>query len=225
MAQNVALISGATGVVGHRLAAHLAGQPDWRVIALSRRPPRVALDGVRYVAVDLTDRQSTREALAGVAGVSHLFHAARYDHATDRPEPADVNAAMLVHLLEALEAPGHALCHVHLVQGSKYYGSQLGPYRTPAREDDPRCVVSNFYYLQEDTCIARCGSAGWTWSASRPHAVCDRAPGIARSLSMVIAVYAGICRELGLPFRFPGTPENFNAVYQCTDAAHLAKAI
>ena len=225
MTQNVALISGATGVVGHRLATHLARQPDWQVIALSRRLPGAAVDGVRYVAVDLTNREATRESLADLAGVSHLFHAARFDHATDRPEPADVNAAMLVHLLDVLEAPRHQLRHVHLVQGSKYYGSHLGPYRTPAREDDPRSVASNFYYLQEDTCIARCGSAGWTWSASRPHAICDRAPGIARSLSMVIAVYAAICRELGLPLSFPGTPENFNAVYQCTDAAHLAKAI
>ena len=45
------------------------------------------------------------------------------------------------------------------------------------------------------------------------------------NLTMVIAVYASICRELGLPLRFPGKPGAFSAIYQVTDADHLAAAM
>lgn len=31
---------------------------------------------------------------------------------------------------------------VHLVQGSKYYGSELGPHKTPAKESDPRILAN-----------------------------------------------------------------------------------
>ncbi len=40
----------------------------------------------------------------------------------------------------------------------------------------------------------------------------------------LICAYAAIRRELGLPFSFPGTAGNFEALYQCTDALQLAKA-
>ena len=36
---------------------------------------------------------------------------------------------------------------------------------------------------------------------------------------------AGICKALGLPLSFPGKPGAYTALYQCTDAALLAKAI
>jgi hypothetical protein len=45
------------------------------------------------------------------------------------------------------------------------------------------------------------------------------------NLSTVIAVYAVISRELGLPLSFPGKPGAYRALYQCTDSALLAKAL
>ena len=221
----VALVSGATGVVGHRLAAHLAERADWQVIGLSRRAPRTRIPGVTYIAVDIAHAESIAGALATIGGVSHIFHAARYDHSTEQPEPVDVNSAMLGNLLDWTARTGQPLRHVHLVQGSKYYGSNIGPYRTPAREGDPRSLQDNFYFAQEDACIERGQREGWTWSASRPHAICDDMAPLARSLPSVIGVYAAISKALGQPLFFPGTAGNFNAVYQCTDASHLAAAV
>src|SRR6202011_5575998 len=40
-----------------------------------------------------------------------------------------------------------------------------------------------------------------------------------------IAVYANISKALGLPLSFPGKPGAYTALYQCTDAALLAKAV
>ena len=45
------------------------------------------------------------------------------------------------------------------------------------------------------------------------------------NLTAVIAAYAVISRELGLPLRFPGTPAGYSALHQATDAGLLAKAV
>jgi len=45
------------------------------------------------------------------------------------------------------------------------------------------------------------------------------------NLTLAIAVYANICKALGLPLSFPGKPGAYAALYQCTDAALLAKAV
>ena len=45
------------------------------------------------------------------------------------------------------------------------------------------------------------------------------------NLTLAIAVYANVCKALGLPLSFPGKPGAYTALYQCTDAALLAKAV
>ena len=45
------------------------------------------------------------------------------------------------------------------------------------------------------------------------------------NLAMVIAIYASITKELGLPLRFPGKPGAYNILLEMTDASLLAKAI
>lgn len=78
----------------------------------------------------------------------------------------------------------------------------IGPVKTPSKEDDPRAMSPNFYYDMEDYCIARVTKgADWTWSSVRPNPVCGFSTGSAMNLTMTIAVYASICKELGLPFR------------------------
>jgi nucleoside-diphosphate-sugar epimerase len=224
MPRYCALIPGASGVVGRGLARYLAAQREWEVIGLARRSPPGPLN-FPVIAVDLADAAACRAQMAGLTQVTHVFYCARASHTASVKEPIDLNAAMLCNLIDALEPVASGLRHVHLLQGSKYYGSDLGPYKTPARESDPRISEPNWYYAQEDFIIARSHGKPWHWSASRPHAICDAEPGLARSLPRIIAVYAAIARELGQPLTFPGTAENFRALYQCVDATLLAQAI
>jgi nucleoside-diphosphate-sugar epimerase len=223
MIHRVAAVSGASGVVGRRLAHYLAAQGGWRVVGIARNAPEHP--GIEALSLDLTDAAAVRAASARFAGVTHVFHCARFAHSTSAKEPIEPNLDMLRHLVEAVQSSSPVLRHVHLVQGSKYYGSELGPYQTPAKETDPRVLVSNWYYAQEDWLIERAQGEDWTWSASRPHGICDHDLGIVRSMSRVIAVYAAVCRELGMPLCFPGSEDNFRALYQCTDATLLAQAI
>ena len=133
--------------------------------------------------------------------------------------------AIVRNAVEALDESAPNLRHVHIVQGSKYYGSHVGPFETPAKEDQPRGLVANFYYLQQDYLVEKQHGARWTWSASRPDALIHGTAGVGRNLVAVIAAYALICRELSVPFYFPGGAVAYDALYQCTSIDQLTAAI
>lgn len=217
-----AVVAGASGFVGRRIADHLAAN-GWKVIGLARNPP--VSKAIRWIAVDLADRDACARGLADLHDVTHVFYAARYDHPVEgKPEPVEINAAMLSNLIDALE-PVCALQHINAVHGSKYYGHQLGPVPVPLREEHPRASGRNFYFDQEDFLRSRSRTATWRYTTARPHSFCDPAIDHPRSLGLVIAVYAAIQRELGLPFDFPGSEKGFSALTQFTDVGLLARAV
>lgn len=224
MVKKTALIAGTTGVVGRALLEYLEKDGDWEIVALSRRPPDFPTRA-RFISVDLADRSDASAKLASVEGITHVFYAA-YAPAKSLAEEAVLNAAMFETLLdEVVRASGTTLEHVHLVHGSKWYGNHLGPYKTPAREDDPGHMPPNFYFDQQAHVIARRDGQPWSWSISRPHGICGLAIGSSLSQLTALAVYASIAKHLGHPLRFPGKPGAFTAVYQMTEAAYLAKGI
>jgi hypothetical protein len=83
----------------------------------------------------------------------------------------------------------------------------------------------NYYFAQEDFLRERVRRSKWTYSTSRPHAFLDEAIDHARSIGLVISVYAAIQRELGLPFDYFGSPAGYDTLTQFTDLRLLARAI
>jgi nucleoside-diphosphate-sugar epimerase len=223
MARYTAVVAGATGVVGRGLTEALASDSDWDVIALARKP--LDIKGAEFVSIDLTNESETRKKLGGLSSTTHIFYTARFEHFAGKVEPIDINLAMLRHLVESIEPRASRLQHIHIVEGTKWYGAHLGPFRTPAREDDPRITSAHFYHAQQDYLSERQKSASWTWSASRPAGICHAVPDTPRNIVLVIAAYALIFREMGLPLSFPGTPANYRACYQFTSADHIVAAI
>lgn len=220
--KKVALVVGAQGVIGRNLVEHLASLGDWDVIGLSRRKgedsPRV-----RHLSVDLLDRADCREKLAGLSSVTHVFYAAYQDRPT-WAELVEPNLAMLVNVVDAIEPVARNLRHVSLMQGYKVYGAHLGPFKTPARENDPPHMPPEFNVDQQAFLEARQQGKSWSWSAIRPSVVCGFALGNPMNLAMVIAVYAAISKELRVPLRFPGKPGAWSTLLEMTDADLLAKA-
>ncbi|WP_219413360.1 SDR family oxidoreductase [Pseudonocardia nigra] len=217
-----ALVVGARGVIGGTLAEHLAGLPDWEVVGLSRRggPP----DGpVRHVAADLFDPASVRAALRAHPGVTHVFYAAYQDRPT-WSELVEPNVTMLRTVLDAAEAAAPDLQHVSLMQGYKVYGAHLGPFSTPAKESDPPHMPPEFNVDQQHLVEERAGAQGSSWSAIRPSVVAGFGLGNPMNLGVVLAVYASISKELGIPLRFPGKPGAYDALLELTDAGLLAEA-
>lgn len=220
----VALIAGAGGAASKRLVEALVADPGWSVIGLARTP-RNSDGRLNWIAADLFDGDACRRALAGQTAITHLFYTARAKHGESGVESVPDNVAMLRNLIDAIEPAATGLEHIHLVQGTKYYGMHLGPFRTPAREDDPRPGFPNFYYDQQDLLAERVRRKAWAWSASRPTFIYDFAPERARNAIAVIGAYAALCRDLTLPFDFPGTAAAFDAQRDLTDASLLARAM
>jgi len=222
MADNKAVIVGALGVIGRNLVNHLLAE-GWDVVGLSRRTPDFE-SVAEFISVDLLDRANAEIKLSAITDATHIFYAAFQA----RPTWAEHNApnlAMLANSVEPLAAASPGLRHVNLVQGNKIYGSHLGTFKTPAREDDPPHMLPNFYWDQERWLESFQIGKSWTWSALRPQTVCGFAVGNPMNITTAIAVYASISKELGLPLRFPGKPGAFRSVYQVADAEILNKAM
>jgi nucleoside-diphosphate-sugar epimerase len=211
VAERVALVAGANGLIGRHLAVHLASR-GWEVIGLSRNPSGSA----RQVAVDLSDADAARARVDRLTEVTHVFYCARADHPEGVHESEALNAAMLRNLIEALEPRAPRLAHVNVVHGTKYYGHHLGPCAVPAVEEGPRGRGGTFYFAQQDFISGRAVPGGWSWSIARPHAFCYMEMDNPRSLVLVVAVLGAIQRELGEALFYPGTVKSYEAVTQFT---------
>jgi nucleoside-diphosphate-sugar epimerase len=220
-----ALIAGAGGAASKRLIETLLADPGWSVLALARTP-RASSGRLAWVSADLFDAPACRHALADHRDITHVFYTSRAKHGETGVESIPDNVAMLANVLDAVEPVAARLEHVHIVEGTKWYGMHLGPFPTPAPEDaDVGHLPDNFYYAQERMLAARQRGKDWAWSASRPTFIYDFAPERARNGVAVLGAYAALCGELSLPFDFPGSQAAFDARRDFTDAALLAREI
>ena len=221
---NQAVVVGAQGVIGRYIVEKLATQSDGQVTGLSRRKGE---DGprVRHIPVDLLDAADARAKLAALSGTTHVFYAAFQPGsgpAADYAKNITANRDLLVNSVSAIAAAAPGLRRVVLVTGTKYYGSHLGPFKTPARESDARHAGANYYFDQIDWLTEFQRGKPWSWTELRPQTLCGFAPGTAMSIVSVIAAYAAIMKELGRPLAFPGSA--WESLYQVTDSAHFANA-
>lgn len=223
MARAKAVVVGGMGVIGRNLLLWLERHTDWDLVGLARRAPDFATRA-RFVSVDLLDRREAERKLSGLTDVTHLFYAAFQPAPTWAGHDAP-NLALLRNSVEPVAAASPGLEHVHLVEGTKIYGSHLGPFKTPAKESDPPHMLPNFYHTQETWLRSFRQGKSWSFSVLRPQTVCGIAFGNPMNLVVGLAVYAAISKELGLPLRFPGTEKAFRSLYQVTDSELLAECM
>ena len=216
------LVIGATGVIGGAHVRSLAGREDVDVVALSRRELGVQASNLRHLALDLI----LQVALSSNAleAVTHMVYAAFVD-APNWEAQQQPNCELFASALDLIERHCPALRHVTLLQGMKAYGSYLGPFKTPAKEEDPRIPQGHYYYDQQDALTQRSSACGWTWTALRPHVVLGPARNSPQNLIAVIGVYASLLKARGEPLTFPGAPTTFDVIYQATDAGLLSQSI
>lgn len=220
--KNTALVVGANGVIGSNLIDYLETLENWKIIGLSRRGG-TDTGKIRYVTADLLDADDCKKKLAPLSHITHIFYAAYQDRPT-WAELVPPNLAMLTNIVNALEPIAAGLQHINLMQGYKVYGAHYGPFKTPAKESDAGHMPPEFNVDQQQFLEQRQHGKNWTWSAIRPSVVGGTALGNPMNLALVIAVYASISKELGLPLRFPGKPGAYDKLMEMTDAGLLAKA-
>src|SRR5262245_55425845 len=224
--QKRAVVVGALGVIGRYIVERLVAEDGWSVVGLSRRD---AASGPRHrhLCVDLLDKDAATSNLAELNDATHVFYAAfQASQGTAAGYASNItpNRDMLVNAVTAIDRASPALRRVVLVTGTKYYGSHLGPFKTPARESDPRHMPPDYYFDQIDWLTAYQRGKEWDWVELRPQTLCGFAPGSPMSILPAIAVYAAISKELGLPLRFPGKSGAYSAIYQVTESTHFANA-
>ncbi|QJW96733.1 SDR family oxidoreductase [Frigoriglobus tundricola] len=219
-----ALVVGSTGLVGNNLADRLLAD-GWSVAGLARKAV-ARPTGLRPVTADLLRPDTLGAALAGES-FTHVFFCT-WTRCDTEAENIRVNAAMVRNLLDAVRPLG-GLRHVALVTGLKHY---LGPFEsygkgnlpdTPFREEQGRLPVENFYYAQEDEVFAAAARDGFTWTVHRPHTIIGFTVGNAMNMGVTLAAYASLCKHVGRPFLFPGSPQQWNGMTDVTDARLLAR--
>lgn len=224
---NRVLIAGALGICGRNAVRHFADVGGWDIVGLSRRSPDYE-SPARYVSVDLRDPRDCHEKLSELGDFSHIVYTANFEKpsgvvsAWTEQEHVDTNFAMLRNLLDAALPRSRSLERLILLQGTKAYGSAVGPIKIPGKEDDPRSLAPNFYYPQEDYVRELQQGKRWTWTVLRPQFICGHALSSSLNGLTPVGVYAAISRELNMPLRFPGGEPR---VTEATDARLLAKAI
>ncbi|RFA18080.1 SDR family oxidoreductase [Subtercola boreus] len=221
-----ALVVGATGIAGQSVSRQLVAL-GFTTYGLSRGGDSLT-PGVTPVAANLLDPASLASAVEGLA--PELVFITAWMKKDTEAENIEVNSATVRNILTALE-PQKSVRHVALVTGLKHY---LGPFDnyatgvmadTPFNEDEPRLTSPNFYYNQEDEVFKAAERAGFTWSVHRAHTVFGYAVGNAMNMVLTLSVYATLCRELGLPFTFPGSATQWNGITDVTDAELLAEQL
>jgi nucleoside-diphosphate-sugar epimerase len=217
-----AIVVGANGVIGTNLITYLEGLNDWNIVGLSRRGGQNT-SKTTYISVDLLNEEDCRKKLTPLNNITHIFYAAYQDKPT-WAELVEPNLKMLVNVLTIIECVAPSLQHVSLMQGYKVYGAHYGPFKTPAKETDGLHMPPEFNVDQQQFLEKQQAGKNWTWSAIRPSVVGGTALGNPMNLVMVIAIYATISKELGLPLRFPGKPGAYDKLMDLTDSGLLAKA-
>lgn len=216
------LVAGASGITGsyieRSLRALAVERPGLRVLSLSRQ-------GSTDLNADLDDAASVAALADSLSQVTHVVYCAFAGGggASTWGDLTERNTNMLSHLLEVIQ-DNDSLARVVLMQGQKYYGSHLGPYKTPTVETDARHAGDNFYFTQQDMLHERSGSRRWDYVCLRPHLVCglnERAP---QNPVAVLSQYAMLMKRTGKPLTWPGAAEAFGRITQATDADLLADA-
>ena len=222
MARKKALVIGGLGVIGRNLINHMAVLDDWDIVAVSRRAPDAEMAAkADFISCDLLDMAAAEVKLAHLDDVTHVFCCALYG-GIDATNTAQ-NRALVANPVIVMSSVSKQLQRVVLQEGSKAYGRQLGPFKTPAKESDSRHMPPNFYYEQEDFLIDFQQGKEWSWAVLRPEAVCGFAVGNPMNLIMCFGTYAAISKELGMPLKYPGDLRGFAAINQVTDSGLLAR--
>ncbi|PIQ22427.1 MAG: NAD-dependent dehydratase [Cytophagales bacterium CG18_big_fil_WC_8_21_14_2_50_42_9] len=222
--EKTALVVGGNGIIGRNLTTYLTSTNNWHNVIVTSQSPLAFETTATYVSMNLLDEQAVSQQAEALKEVTHVFFTA-YMERKILSEQTSYNLALLKNLIDGVEAVAPNLEHVTFIQGGKAYGAHLGLYKTPAKETDLRHMPPNFYYSQEDYLREKSAGKKWSWTALRPDIVMGFAIGNPMNLSNLIAVYASLCKELKVAFRYPGTPKAYQVLVNVTGVDVLSQSM
>ena len=157
---SVFLVAGASGIIGRAFVRVVGDHTDAKVFAASRRPELDLPENAVPFHIDLNKwKDSNTDQLADV---THLVYSGYVD-AINWEKQRKPNNDLFKNCIELVYNKCRKLQHVALMQGTKAYGAHLGPFKTPAKETDPRISQGYFYDDQFDILSAVAEKTGWNW--------------------------------------------------------------
>nr|ALB78113.1 putative progesterone 5-beta-reductase [Allium ursinum] len=233
--QSIALVIGATGIVGTSLLdilplADTPGGP-WKLYAVSRRPLVSDNPKVHPVQCDISDSAQTLERLSPLSDVTHIFYVALAQCPTEAENIA-ANSAMLRNVLNSVIPNAPNLQHICLQTGRNHYSGafefagKVKPHDPPFYEEMLRLNSPNFYYNMEDILLeevekrdgVRCHG-----SVHRPTIIFGFSTRAAMNIVQGVCVYAAICKNGGKALRWPGSRVTWEGFSDASDADLVAE--
>lgn len=237
--QNVGLIVGVTGIVGNSLAEILPlsdtpGGP-WKVYGLARRPqPNWNSEHpIDYIQCDISNENETVSKLSHLTDVTHVFYVC-WTNCVSESENCKINSKMFRNVLNAIIPNAPNVNHICLQTGIKYYlgpfenwGKFKNPNESPFTEDMPRLNIPNFHYDLEDVLYSEVAKkeGGLTWSVHRPGAIFGFSPYSQMNILHTLCIYAAICKNEGIPLRFPGPKSAWEGYSAVSDVDLIAEQL
>lgn len=220
------VIFGPSGLVGGAALRHFDKLTDWKVVALSRRPPAFP-HGSRFITLDLTDEVRCQEVLGELTDTTHIIYTALYEEEDvirgwRAKKQMEINLTMLQNAIKPLDKMAKNLTHISFFQGTKAYGAHLRPPPVPARERWDRNDHENFYWYQEDFIKNQQRGKAWNWTIFRPQTIFGFALDAPLNILLAMAVFAIIRRAEGLSLCHPGGGPY---VTEAIDARLIARAL
>jgi hypothetical protein len=134
---------------------------------------------------------------------------------------------MLETFLQALDQTGAAktLKRIILVTGAKQYGVHLGVPKNPMVESDPWLLDEryppNFYYRQQNIVHDFCKShTTCSWVVTYPSGVVGFAKGNFMNLTLALALYVVVSKEMGQDIMWPGS-EDFYLLFDSFTSSNI----
>jgi len=222
MAKKKAVVVGGLGMIGRHVISALEDEGGWDIVTLSRRKPDFKTKA-KAIQIDLSDKKEAQAKLGKLTDTTHIFYSALAGGIA--AENVEGNVNLVKHSVGVIAPIAPKLQRVVLAQGGKYYGVHLGQHKTPSVETDPRHLPPNFYYDQQDALVRLQRGKKWSYSLVRPEVVVGFAQGIPLNGAAIVAVYATLCREMGVPLHFPGPESSFNAFNKYSNADLLGRSM
>ncbi len=146
-------ITGATGLIGRSLLAHLNGEKGLSITALTRTLHATGQEGaakgaaVRWMRCDLGSIRDCEAAVEDQDVVVHLAHT-NSPLTSDRDMPSDalLNLVPTLNLLQAIQRTGHRPHVIYPSSGGGVYG--VSSSNTPFREEQA-CQPNSSYGIQK----------------------------------------------------------------------------
>jgi dTDP-4-dehydrorhamnose reductase len=170
------LITGANGLLGHKLVEQLVERGEFEVVATGKGPCRLSGGGFFYQSMDITDQRQVEQLIAQEAPDT-IIHSAAITNVDqcelNHEECLEVNVKATEYLVRAAE---QLKAHFIFVSTDFVFSGEKGPY-----DEEAKAVPVNFYGDSKLSGENLVRGAKTSWAIARTVLVYGIAEGLSRS--------------------------------------------